>query len=164
MELVELYGLQKELDEAIAKNVKEGYDLNSHYAVDHVRYAIHTELAELANEVGFFKFWKNSHVIDRGAALEELVDGIHLLLKLGLMKGYNRSVKEVEPFPLWEDCSMDEMFYEIRRNELDSMGRHTMALSYLLGIARKLGYNESEVVHAYKLKNFTNHERQANQY
>lgn len=164
MDLVELYGLQKGLDETIAKNVKEDYDLNSHYAEAHIRYAFHTEIHELANEVGFFKFWKNSHVMDRGETLEELVDCIHFLLKLGLMKGYDRAIKEAEVFPLWEDVSIEEMFYEIRRNELDSMGRYQMAFMHLLGIARKLGYHESEVIHAYKLKNLENFKRQENNY
>lgn len=164
MELNELYELQRELDNVVTSKVSEGYDTNSHYAVDHIRYAFHTEVHELSNEVGFFKFWKNSHKIKRGETLEELVDCIHFLLKLGIMKGYDRSIKEVEPFPLWEDCSMDDMFYELRRNELDTMGKYSMAFSYLLGIARKLDFLMADIDHAYKLKNLENHARQARDY
>lgn len=164
MKIDEMYVLQRELDEEIARKVKKGYDVNSHYAVEHIRYAFHTEMAELGNEVGFFKFWKNSHVIKRGETLEELADCLHFLLKLAIMKGYDRSIKEVEPFPMWEDCPVDEMFYEIRRNELDSMGKYQMALMYLLGIARKLDFSEADVLRAYKLKNTKNRERQAKNY
>jgi dimeric dUTPase (all-alpha-NTP-PPase superfamily) len=164
MDLSELYRLQHELDATIAKNVKEGYNVHSHYAVDHIRYAFHTEMAELANEVGFFKFWKNSHTIDRGKTLEELVDCIHFLLKLGLMKGYERTVKKVEPYYFWEDTIIDEFFYLIQDNVLDSVYHYDIAFACILAIARKLDYTESDVIHAYKLKNRKNFERQANNY
>ena len=164
LELKELYILQRELDNKVAERVDPNYDLNSHYALDHIKFAFHTEVHELANETPFFKFWKLNHVADEGRIIEELVDCIHFLLKIGIMRGYDRVIKQIEAFSLWEDYPLDELFYELRRNELDSIGRFQMAFSTLLGIARKLGFTELEVEKAYKLKNLENVKRQEEDY
>src|SRR6185312_7871830 len=108
--------------------------------------------------------WKVNHVMDRGKALEELVDAIHFLLSLGLIKGYDRIVKTVDVFPLWEDYGIFEMFNEIHRNDLDTCRKYEFVFSILLGIAKKLDFSEMEIEYAYKLKNEKNHERQDNAY
>jgi len=164
LDLEELYDLQYKLDEKVKEKVDPSYEVNSHYAMAHVIYAFHTEVHELANEVPFFKFWKHNHLTDKSRAIEELVDCVHFLLKIGLMRGYDRVVKEIEVFTLWEDYPIDELFYELRRNELDSIGRFQMAFSTLLGIARKLGFTESDIEKAYKLKNLENMKRQEEDY
>lgn len=164
MNLVELYKTQSILDDKITERLKDVYDTGSYQAVDNLIYGFHTEVHELANEIGFFKFWKQSHEMDSSDTLEELVDCIHILLSIGLKVGYDRVVKEVEAFPLWEDYSILELFKELRHNDLDTVGRFTLAFSLILGIAKKLDFTELELQAAYRLKNDENHSRQEDGY
>lgn len=162
MELENLFEMQKDLDESVSE--RTGMNLDSYESVESRVYAFHTEVHELANELGFFKYWKQSHIMDRDRTLEELADCVHLLLSLGLTKGYTRSVRSVEAFPLWEDYSMLDLFKEIRRNELDSVGKFQLAFSLLLGVAVKCGFTMQDVRKGYMLKNAVNEVRQMNHY
>src|SRR5690606_28291239 len=40
------------------------------------------ELSELANEIQFFKYWKNEVVVDHQKAVEEYIDVIHFSISL----------------------------------------------------------------------------------
>ena len=71
LDLTELYKLQDKLDMVVAE---KGHDLQSYHSIESRIFAFHTEVHELANEVGFFKYWKESHVQNRERILEELVD------------------------------------------------------------------------------------------
>lgn len=160
MNLVDYYELQSILDAKVSERVGATYDTNSSYSVDDRIYAFHTEVHELANEIGFFKFWKLGHEIEEERVLDELVDCFHFLFSIGLAKGYNRIVREVEPFPMWEDYSMLDMFQVLRENRLDNVGHYQMALSLVLGIGAKLGFSDAAIEKAYKWKNNRNHARQ----
>lgn len=165
METVELYTLQRHLDEVIGNNIKEtGYELDSYYAYDHRVFAFHCELMELANEIKFFKYWKKDKKLNMAKVLDEGVDCIHFLLSIGLMKKYYNSIKEIQPFALWEDYSMEDMFTEIRRNELDTAGRWRLAFELVLGILVKAGLNEDDIIRGYYKKNEENLKRQAEGY
>lgn len=162
LELEYMFEMQKQLDESVAE--RTGMRLDSYEALEKREYAFHTEVHELANEISFFKYWKKSHVIDRDSTLEELVDCIHFLLSIGLTKGYERTVKRVTAFELWEDYDMIELFKELRRNELDSVGRWVMAFSLLLGVGLKCGFTIQDINKAYQLKNAVNEVRQLEGY
>lgn len=164
LELKELNEMQRVLDNRIKERFGKGYDFGSYYAIEDKVFAFHTEMHELANEIGFFKVWKQSHEMDRGNVLEELVDVIHFLLSVGITKGYDNVVKRVEAFSLWEEYPMIELFNEVRRNDLESIGKYTLAFSLVLGIAKKLDFSEMEIEYAYHHKNKKNHERQDENY
>lgn len=164
MNLVNFYELQRVLDERVAERVKGAYDTTSHYSIDDRIYAFHTEVHELANEIGFFKFWKLGHSQDPQRILDELVDCIHFLLSIGLAKGYNSVVKHVEPFILWEDYSMYDLFTLLRENNVGNVGHYQRSFSLILGIGEKLGYTEDQIEEAYLSKNKTNHDRQSEGY
>jgi len=169
MNLVDLYVMQKVLEEKVQERVQEsafrdGYDMSSHYSIDDRIYAFHTEVHELANEVGFFKFWKLGHVMDRERVLDELVDCVHFLLSISLAKGYNSVIKAVEPFELWSDYSMYDLFTLLRENQIGNVGHFQRAFSLLLGIGAKLGFTESDILVGYHTKNAVNHTRQREGY
>lgn len=162
LNLEELYEMQKDLDESVSE--RTGMDLSSYESVESRMYAFHTEVHELANEISFFKYWKQSHVMDRDRTLEELVDCVHFLLSLGITKGYTKVVRSVGAFSLWEDYSMLDLFKEIRRNELDSVGKFQLVFSLILGVAAKCGFTLEDVRKGYILKNAVNEVRQLEGY
>lgn len=164
MKITDLFVAQNELDENVGERVREGYDTNSHYCFDHRVFAFHCELMEFANELGFFKFWKKSHIINRPRALDEGIDCIHFLLSIGNMKGYSKSTKEIEPFGLWEHYSVEDMFYLLRTNNLDNIAQWGRAFELVLGILMKLDYTEQEITDQYYRKNSINLQRQRNGY
>lgn len=162
LELDELYDLQDNLDTMVEK--RADVDLSSYENVENRLYAFHTEIHELANEIGFFKYWKLSHKMKTDRVLYELVDGVHFLLSIGLTKGYRYVVRSVEVFPLWEEYSMLDLFKEIRRNEVDSVGKYQLTFSLLLGVAVKCGFTMDDVRAGYTLKNQVNIARQEEGY
>lgn len=162
MNIEKLWKLQTELDQMVMDRSK--VKLDSYENIEFRMYAFHTEVHELANEVGFFKYWKLSHKMKEAEVIEELIDCIHFLLSVGITKGYNRVIKEVEPFPLWKEYEMLDLFKEVRRNELDSVGRWEIAFSLLLGIGKKCGFTQEQMLKEYSRKNTVNRERQKEGY
>lgn len=165
MKIIEIITLQAHLDEVIAENIKDtGYDMNSHYAYDHQVFAFHCEVMELANEIKFFKYWKKDKKLNMAKVLDEGVDCIHFLLSIGLKKKYHNSIKDIEPFMLWEDYEMEDMFKELRRNDIDTVGRWKLAFELILGIMLKAGLNEIDIIRGYYRKNEVNLQRQEDGY
>lgn len=165
MNLEKLYELQAGFDATVKENVKAtGYDTDSVYCYDHRLFAFHCELMELANEIRFFKFWKQDKKVDMAAVLEEGVDCVHFLLSIGLMKGYQRTVKTIQPFALWEDYSVESIFEELRRNNLDTVGRWQLAFEMLIGVLYKMGMNLDDIYNGYLRKNDINIQRQEEGY
>lgn len=160
MNLVEIFESKKAFDQVVAERVKKtGYEVNSYYGFDHLVFGFHCELMEFANEVGFFKFWKLGHVMHTLKTLDEGVDCLHVLMSIGNMKGYER-VKEVEPFALWEDYSIEDMFKLLRQNNLETVSHWTRAFELVLGLLVKLGYSELAILNQYNNKNRVNLNRQ----
>lgn len=160
MNLVDLYELQSVLDAKVTERLSQDYDTASSYCVDDKIYAFHTEVHELANEIGFFKFWKLGHTKVAERILDELVDCVHFLLSIGLTKGYSRIVKNVEPFALWEDYSFYDMFAILRENNLSNVAHFVRAFELVVGIGAKLGISEHDIYEGYRRKNTVNIERQ----
>lgn len=164
MNLVEMFASKKAFDELVAERVKKtGYIVNSYYGFDHLVFGFHCELMEFANEIGFFKFWKVNHKMDEAKTLDEGVDCLHVLMSIGNMKGYH-NVKEVEPFALWEDYSLEDMFKLLRDNNLETVSHWTRAFELILGILYKLNYSEGIIKHQYDTKNKINRTRQKTGY
>lgn len=165
MNITQLFESQQFLDNKVTERVKAtGYDTNSYYCFDHRVFAFHCELMEFANEIGFFKFWKLGHKQDPERILDEGIDCVHFLLSLGNMKGYYKSTKEIEPFALWDDYSIEDMFTLVRQNQLDNVAQWTRAFELVLGILYKLGFTEYEIEKQYYRKNEVNLNRQASEY
>lgn len=165
MNIEKLYRAQNVLDTGVSERIKKtGYETNSHYCFDDRVFAFHCELMEFANEIGFFKFWKLGHKRDDLRMLDEGVDCVHFLLSIGNMKGYHKSTREIEPFMLWEDYSLGDMFRLLRVNNLDNVAQWTRAFELVLGILRKIGFSEDEILKQYDIKNEVNLQRQTDGY
>jgi dimeric dUTPase (all-alpha-NTP-PPase superfamily) len=159
MNIENLLQMQKELDIAIAKNLNMEDEFNSVEIVDQRVFALKVELGEFANETGFFKYWKQSHTMNRAATIEELADVMHFLLSVGNSRKYN-FIKEISPKE-WNKVPMGRLFFYIMENNLNSSGYWKNAFEHLICIGLKLGFTEEEMLQAYQDKNAKNYARQA---
>jgi dimeric dUTPase (all-alpha-NTP-PPase superfamily) len=158
--LTELYACQEEVDQFISNNL----DINIH-DVEHVDKrvtAFHVELGELANEIGFFKYWKTSHFMDKAKTIEELADCIAFILSVGISRKYT-FIKEINPME-WKRVPLGQLFRYLFRSELHSAGDWKQAFEQLICIGLKLGFSSGEILAAYYLKSNTNIERQKQNY
>lgn len=165
MNIESLYGTQAKVDDKIAEKLEGGKDfLSSYENIQHRQFAFKVEVMELANEIGFFKDWKHSHTIKVDAALEELADCMAFLLSTGLSLGYDRVVKEVEPFEMWADYPYEDLFDMLTEIQLSNVGKFTLAFKLILGIGLKIGASETAIMYAYVNKSAKNIERQTKGY
>jgi dimeric dUTPase (all-alpha-NTP-PPase superfamily) len=158
MNIQPLLEMQKELDIEIAKKLEIEDDFNSVGMVDDRIFALKVELGELANETGWFKYWKQSHIINPSATIEELADVLHFALSVGNSRQYT-FIKEINPVQ-WDLVPIGRLFIYIMENGFDSSGKWKNALEQLFCIGMKLGYSESEIVQAYEDKRHENFARQ----
>jgi dimeric dUTPase (all-alpha-NTP-PPase superfamily) len=161
MNLPQLYKEQEELDQFIAKNL----DIN----INHVDYvddrvtALKVEMAEFANEVGFFKYWKQSHVMDLERTLEEWADVAHFFLSVGISRNYHTFVRELN-YKQWHKVPLKHLFNYIMESRIESAGQWKNNFEQLVQIGVKLGFTIEQMELAYYLKKQKNIERQMNKY
>lgn len=164
MNIEQLFKTQENVDNEIAKNMPAEWEgFGDYRSLMHRKFAFRVEVMELANEIGFFKDWKHSHTIDKGAALEELADCMAFLLSIGNTQGYNKMLKAIETFDA-EEYAFGDLFDMLTDMHLSNIGKYTMAFGLILGIGLKLGAIEEEIVEAYNRKAAKNITRQAEGY
>jgi dimeric dUTPase (all-alpha-NTP-PPase superfamily) len=155
MNLLPYYEIQRCLDERIKRD--HGVPDN---IVDLKIAAFKVELAELANETRFFKFWSNKPMSPREVILEEFVDGIHFLLSIGLERKWDRFVKSINVSEFDQEKFYVELFNDLWEAQFNSAGEWKRMFCYYLAIGHKLGFTEDEIGIAYVKKNEVNHQRQ----
>lgn len=155
LNLAPLFDMQEALDNHIRRkqNIPADADL-----VPDLIDALDVEIAELQNEVRYFKFWSTDRNMRRESALVEYVDGLHLFLSLGIVFGIPR---EFEPLPHHYD-DIRKQFRALKRYVYIMEGpmQWYIAFNLFLGLGELLGFSWSEIAQAYVKKNQVNHERQ----
>lgn len=157
---------QKEVIEVVReRNAGSDHEVESWEELENLTFAFHVELMELANELGFFKHWKQSHEPDHSKVLEELVDCFAFLFHVAIIKRYDKFLKETHA-DVFAVANMDIMsiFFELKRNNLESSGQSGAALYLLTVLAHKLGFTEEELEQAYIAKSDKNIKRQKEGY
>lgn len=160
MNLNMLFEKQKELDEYIYK--KNGVTAEEIY--DKKIVAFLDELFELANELQFFKYWKDDIVIDRQRAIEEYIDVIHFTISIANAVGVHEH-KYIDTKPR----DLNKLFLGITnlatvisvsksKDHVKSLINNVIALGYQLGL------NEEIVLAEYNKKNEVNYARQESGY
>ncbi|WP_163526641.1 dUTP diphosphatase [Halobacillus ihumii] len=169
---------QQKLDANIEENHprKEGEDRLLKKVV-----ALQVELAEMAQEHKCFKFWKvdqrpNTKVLVhptmndedkqyKNPLLEEFIDVVHFVASVGLELG----IKEIEIVQV-NDKTVLEFFRDIFNSASqlgygkDKFNMFQTVISHVTALGAKLGFTSDQIMEAYKQKNATNFERQANGY
>lgn len=153
---------QKKLDKAIidAHSIKIGTEeINEKMIV-----ALFTEIAEFANEVQSFKYWKKTKQINYENMLEEYADGLHFLISFAIK---HKSHEIIEAKIYYEDInkqfikmfsSIEKLSNQISKNNIEE------SIAIYLGLAKLLNINDDQIEQAYLLKNKKNFERIKNNY
>ena len=170
MNLNLMFQAQKELREHIGYNGEDRFDKSI--------LALLVEIGECANEWQGFKFWSTDQepitygvkAVEFGTAtynplLEEYVDGLHIVLDLGIESG----VTPEEPWWMPKAQNVLKAFTSVF-HAANGFGtkrdiyeyRRLFALYIRLGEA--LGFTEEQIETAYFAKNEVNHQRQAEGY
>lgn len=125
--------------------------------------ALKIEVAEAVNELkGIIKFW-SVKAPERELFLEETIDVLHFALSIELAVGSKRSYDMVKGYYVDEELKMRK-----RSTNIKDMAHRALltndwieALALLLRITRELGFDEIDVMNAYKKKNAKNYDRSA---
>jgi len=162
MDLLKLFSLQRVLDERI----ESAHHVQPEEIFEKKLLALLVEIGELANETRCFKFWSTKPPAAKERILDEYADGLHFILSLGLLPGYENQVK-IGPSILTGDLTAQ--FTQLYRvvhafKETRSLADYQLLLSCYVGLTKALGFTEAETEAAYLLKNEVNHERQESGY
>ena len=160
MNLNLLFEKQKQLDEYIYKK----NNVTAKEVFERKIVALLVELGELANELKFFKYWKENINIDRQRAIEEYIDVIHFAIGLAVDLGINEH-EYIETQPQ----DLNKLFIGITNlATVLSTSREKEHAKTLINIVIALGYQlgltEETVLAAYDEKNAINYERQNSNY
>lgn len=161
MKLQKIFELQRTLD----TRIETEHGLQKADLFDKKLLALLVEVGELANETRCFKFWSNKAASPRETILEEFVDGVHFILSLGIVLGFD----DREEFSThMQDSStkdLTEKFLEVyqginllQESRLEENYWRLLASFFELG--ELLGFSNEEIYKAYLLKNEINHKRQ----
>lgn len=145
------------------KAIKEAHKIDQDYS-NQMIIALYTEVAEFANEIQSFKYWKKSKVIDQDNLLEEFADGLHFLISF-LIKTNCDCI--IEPQILSNDINIQllEMFKSIYRLSKNTSKRNVKkCIAIYIGIAKILNISDDLITKSYMLKNKKNFERIKNNY
>lgn len=126
--------------------------------------ALYVEVAELANEIQSFKYWKKNKNINQDLIKEEYADGLHFLVSF--LNEFER-VDEIEAKIYDQDLNKQflKMFAAINLIEQDFKQEHIInAFAIYLGIAKLLNISDDEIEQAYNHKNEINFQRIKNNY
>lgn len=159
MNLNPLFEVQKNVDMVIAKNIN--IEIHKEENVFDRAIAFKVEIGELANEIGFFKYWKQSHEMDKAKTIEELADCVAFLLSIGISRSY--VVSEIDPHQ-WKKVPIKHLFSYLFKNELRTVNEWKTAFENLICIGLHLGFSIAEMEVSYYTKSGENIERQRNGY
>lgn len=165
MNLKDLFELQKIMETNVKENLASDYSFDSSYALTDKEIAYQCEVYELINELGFFKYWKHSKKQNRLRILDEAADVMHMLLSIGLHKGYERlPLKTPEAMEFALDYPYSELFKMWLDAGTENVGRWELSWKLFLSMMWKAGFEWEALVEAYEVKHKTNILRQKEGY
>lgn len=160
MNLNTLFPKQAELD----KYIYQKNNVTAKEVFERKIVALLVELGELANELKFFKYWKENINIDRQRAIEEYIDVIHFAIGLAVDLGIdehkytNTKPKDLNKLFIGITNLATVLSTSKEKEHAKSLLNNIIALGYQLGL------NEQIVIEAYNKKNEVNYQRQENDY
>lgn len=161
MDWKKLFYMQKQLD----NHIQEKHDVDENKLFESKYLALLVELGELANETRCFKFWSTKAPSNSEIILEEYVDGLHFILSLGIEKGYQYDSSNFELTTRTATQQFNKLFSScvIFHDHSTSVNYTNMFREFLL-LGKILGFDETEIMEAYKMKNDKNYVRQEEGY
>ncbi|VEU62835.1 dUTP diphosphatase [Mycoplasmopsis bovirhinis] len=161
MNLIQLFEMQKKLDEKIEKKHES---ISPNFSKKEITLqrtlALMVEASEFINEVQSFKYWKQNKNISKTKVLEEFVDLLHFFISLSYQNDVphtlNPKINEYNDINL----QFKELFINISEI-LKQPNKENIQISFeiALGCFEMLGYNYNELFEAYFFKNQKNYKR-----
>lgn len=161
MNIEKLIPKQKELDELL----KITHNFQPKDVIYKGLLALYVEIAELANEVQSFKYWKKNKKIDRNLIIEEFSDGIHFLLSFLLTFKIDSFI--IDEIVATNDINKQFLLCFGAINDFirdQNKEKLLQAFSLYLGIIKLLNFSDEEIISAYFSKNKKNFDRIKNNY
>lgn len=161
MKLQHFFEAQERLD----AKVVEVHGLEDKNLTADVTQALYTELGELSNEIGFFKYWKKNKKDDKARQWDEWADCWHFILSLGNKYGHSDKLREVG----WtsfhgEPQYFHKAFSNLYSTDYSVLHQYIRALRMLMAIGHYIGMTEADMEKAYFDKNTVNYERLSSGY
>lgn len=159
-----------EAQDKLDRKVVEVHGLEGQNLTGDVTQALYTELGELSNEIGFFKYWKKNKKDDKARQYDEWADCMHFLDSLGNKYGHvdsilSKDLKEDEILLNNKDKITYHFAFEyIYKSDLNDEFDYGNALGALIMIGLKLGMTFEDMENAYFEKNQVNYDRLASGY
>ncbi len=157
-----------EAQDKLDRKVVEVHGLQGQNLTGDVTQALYTELGELSNEIGFFKYWKKNKKDDKARQYDEWADCMHFMASLGNKYGHVESVlservKDAMKRDI-DHCMDNEISYRILFEELyttkfNNEYEYAISLASLIMIGLKLGMTYEDMEKAYFDKNQVNYNR-----
>lgn len=159
--LDDLYPLQKELDEDIAKRHNVSYESTK----DKRLLALLVEFGEFANETRCFKYWSLKPMSEKEVVLDEYADGMHFFLSLGIPLGVTSLKKELVKKDIDPATAILEVYQEAAKLHEDySIAQYEKAFGMYLDLLPLFGFSGQDAKNAYLKKLKVNHVRQETHY
>ena len=161
-----------EAQDKLDRKVAEVHGLQGKNLTGDVTQALYTELGELSNEIGFFKYWKKNKKDDKARQYDEWADCMHFMASLGNKYGHSNDIISVlEMHHIDGDFnvvsfsnSYHELFDLIYRADLNNFHPYCNSLNALIKIGLKLGMTFEDMRKSYFEKNQVNYDRLASGY
>lgn len=166
LNIQKIFKAQDKLD----RKVVEVHGLEGKNLTGNVTHALFTELGELSNEIGFFKYWKKNKKNDKARQYDEWADCMHFLASLGNKYGHVEEILTLElhdeKYILHqaEESNFHDLFNIIYKVELNRLDHYAGALASLLMIGTKIGMTFEIMEKSYFDKNQVNYDRLASGY
>ncbi|OMP67486.1 dUTP diphosphatase [Domibacillus epiphyticus] len=161
MKIEKLFEMQHGLD----RYIEEGHSLAGRDLFDEKVLALLVEIGELANETRCFKFWSTKGPSERNIILEEFVDGVHFVLSLGLLTGFDRTKPAVEAVAADQTGQFLLVMESVHAFQKEKTAKNYQTLmNRYFSLGEMLGFTPDEVEAAYISKNEVNYERQKSGY
>ncbi len=153
-----------EMQKALDENIQNTHNVKAEEVVINKIVALVVEVAEFANEIQTFKYWKKQKNVNDKLVLEEFVDGIHFLLSLTITLDASTII---EPIIVSKDEveQLAQVFVETSKlKEEFTKAQVEKAFGVYMGIAKMIGLKDKDIEEFYIEKNKVNFERLATGY
>lgn len=157
MTLVQIVEAQRELD----RRIHEERGLDTKLTIKNRVVALTVELAEMANEMRFFKYWSNK-TLNEERILEEAADCFHFIVSLG--NEYGHTPEFTDPVKV-NGPGPSELYLEMLRYITDFGGlkdfyNYAMLCKYFEQLLAYYNITKKDLYREYERKNQINHQRQ----
>lgn len=162
MKLNKFFEAQERLDSKVVAI----FGLMGESLTNNVTMALYVELAELANEIEFFKHWKKNKRNNKDRQWDEWADCLHFMLSLGNKYGHSEHLDEVDGYAMSQllNRELNPLFQRIYKTDFSDINEYVKAFKCLITIGWFIGMTTEDMEQAYFTKNTVNYERLSSGY